>query len=103
MSIDYDGVGGIGISIDKDIEKKIKEYIENTGEEFYGLSDVCSPEFKRAGSGCYGGGDRYYAVVDGRTFIDIKNNIPKFIKEMSDFGIIVKEEELIVIEDIHIW
>lgn len=109
MGVDYDGVGGIGIEIDEDMQEKLRDLVEERGlevdrdEYFTEILEEIGIEYCEAGSGSYGGDERYYFLVKGETFNDVKKNIPDFIKDMEKIGIKITEDDLLVISDLYVY
>ena len=108
MGIDRDGIGGIGILVDQEVvEKMITKGIFTEDEwedDPLECLDMTMIPHATAGDGSYTGDDDiFYFMIDGNTLNEINRNVPDFIKRLNEVGVSIKEEELIVISDIHVW
>jgi hypothetical protein len=104
MGVDYSPVGGIGIEVTGKIKAKLKAAATDSYECMGELLDDLGIPYKEAGDGNYSGKENsFYLIVEGETLTEINNNAEKFIKNMSEFGIKVKSDDLVVIEELHVW
>ena len=66
--------------------------------------EVIGISYERAGSGCYGGEDYWYLIVDGNNLKEVNNNKESFLNMInSKFNVEYTEEDLKVISELHVW
>lgn len=107
MSVDYDGVGGIGVLV---TDNHIQLMIDNglfSREEFEDDQSNCMDgvgiPYSCAGSFYQEDASYFYFLVSGKNLPEINSNAPKFIESLASIGIIVSDVDLIVISDLMIW
>ncbi len=106
MGVDYNGVGGIGIVVTSSMKKKL--IILNEGECCDGsleeVLDDLEMSYKEGGDGNYSGEENtFYLTVEGETLNEINENVEGFLETLNDAGIKVSQNDLKVIEDLHVW
>lgn len=105
MSVNYYGVGGIGILITDD---RINKFIESNlfskkdwNDDPYECMDI-------VGISWVSGGDLYfeeynfYFLVEGDNLEEINKNEKSFRNKLSKYGIFIQQKDLIVISDLEI-
>jgi len=105
MGIDYDGVGGIGIEITKDVLEKFISFglftEEQWDEDYYDCLEKIGLLYNTAGN--FYSGDMedltHYLFVRGNNLQEILDNEPEFISALEKFGITISRKDLIVISD----
>lgn len=108
MGVDYDGVGGIGVEVTKDmIEKLIEKEVfteEEWSDDSYSCLERIGLPYAKAGDSAYGGEARFYLLVNGSNLKEILSHEFYFIKRLEKLlGIFLSSEDLIVIEDILVY
>lgn len=106
MSVDYSGVGGVGIEITHEIKNKL--IVANEGETYDGclesmLGDL-ELDLKEAGDGNYTGDDNtFYISLEGDNLKELIENSAALLEKLEGFGIKLTLEDIEVIEDLHVW
>lgn len=108
MGVDYDAVGGVGICFSKELKQKAIELEYFTEDEWdednYGCVEHLDIPYEVAGDGSYGGKDYFYFTVDGNNLKEVNNNKEKFLSMInSKFNVEYKEDDIVVISELHIW
>jgi hypothetical protein len=108
MGVDHDGVGGIGIRFTDLMKESCVSLGIFTEEEWEAVWFECMDKigisWTEAGSYSYGGEKRIYFIISGcKTLGDVVNKADSFCGELAKIGIIIKKEELKIIEDILVW
>lgn len=108
MGVDYNAVGGIGIRFNEELQMKAIELEYFTEEEWdedpCGCVESLDIDYEQAGSGNYGGEDYYYFIVDGKNLKEVNENKESFLNMInSKFIVDYKEEDLVVISELHVW
>jgi hypothetical protein len=103
MSIDYEGVGGIGIKLTDDLIKKLIEKNIFTKDEWkedaYECLERLNIYYQQAGNVFIGIYD-WYLMVDGYNLKEINENVDQFIIDIKNkIGIDLTLSDLKVIED----
>ena len=87
MGIDYEGVGGIGIKLTKEIVKAaIKNDLftqEDWDECEYDCLEKFGMNFSLAGNS-FSGNEEWYLFVPGDTLRAINNNAPRFVFKLQE-------------------
>jgi len=91
MSIDYNGIGGIGIEFTEDMATDIINLNGLfTEEEWDDDEDECMEriglDYEQAGS-AYSGETRWYLLVDGENLPGVIANADKFIKRLTELSV----------------
>jgi len=107
VSIDYNGVGGIGIKVTDEILEFFKKNGIFTDEDWDqdGHNECLSKLdilYSVAGSS-YSGKFRYYLFVEGKNLEEINKNSKQFIDKLAEYDLIIELKDLIVIEDLYIY
>ncbi|MBW2977425.1 hypothetical protein KY331_01125 [Candidatus Woesearchaeota archaeon] len=104
MGVDYEGVGGVGVYLsDEDLEKF--GYENGCKDEFLAdmLRDTNNISYGKCGSYYEEDAIAFILFVDGHNIDEIYNNVPNFIKTLSELGLDIKREDIKPIEDLLIW
>lgn len=106
MGVDYSPVGGIGVKLTH--EMKCKLIVANEGEAHDGCVDSLLGDlefcYAEAGDGNYSGNENdFYLLVEGDTLMEINQNSKEFLQRLNSYGIKIKEEDLEVISELHVW
>jgi len=105
MSIDYNGVGGIGIKVEDYVDCFIESKLftqEEWDDDRYDCVEQIGIPFNSAGNH-FCDDVYYYLQVEGSNLVEINKNALSFIKKLEKYGIFLKLEDLEVISDICIW
>ena len=108
MGVDWDwyGVGGIGVKVTSDMIELLINNGVFTDEEWEADKDECIDLlgilYSKAGND-YSGETYFYLFVDGKNLEEVNKNSKIFIEKLSQFGIILKEKDLIVVEDLCVY
>ena len=105
MSVDYKGVGGIGVLVTDSIRKKL--VIANDGN-YDGCVEtlLCDLgiECEELGEGNYTGNENtFYMMVEGKTLIELNKNVQAFIKKLKSYKINIKEEDIKLVSGLLMW
>jgi hypothetical protein len=107
MGIDYNGVGGVGIQLTNDKIKKMIEKGVFTQEEWEYDNDEClTSKLKMlydVGGNSYCGEKNIYLFVPGPNLKIVNENVKDFIKDLSEVGIDITEEDILIISDYCVW
>jgi hypothetical protein len=107
VSVDYNGVGGVGIKITEEMIAILIDRKLFTSEEWEGDKHSCLETlgiiYEEAGSGAYGGDQSFYLFVAGETLDSVIVNAPLFIEKLAGVGIAITKEEIVVISDLCMW
>jgi len=107
MGVDYEGIGGVGLKItQKEIDAFIKAGIF-TDEEWDQDENECIEKvgmlFSMSGDLFSGTNINFYLLVPGDTLPEVNGNVPKFIQDLADKGVIITENDIVVMSDILIF
>lgn len=112
MSMEYDSVGGIGVYVNEELLESLGYYKDNEDgksndiDDF--LSELCtdrmnnSADYYECGNS-WTGNTKYVLLVRGDIYKELKSNIPLFIESIYKLGYKIKEDDLRVISDYHIF
>jgi hypothetical protein len=107
MSVDYEGIGGIGVVLTNDIIREmdincekfsLKDW-ESGGNDY--LKDYLLEsglKYEMAGN-CYTGDIFYVILMEAETLGDINSNAGKFCSMLGEIGIKIEAENLSVISE----
>ena len=106
MSVDYDGVGGIGILLTDEIIEKLMDGNLFTKEEWdndkYECVERLNVSYQTAGN-AYSGDTHFYLLVEGSTLAEINYNADEFINWLvNNLGFNIDYNDLMVISDIYV-
>ena len=105
MSVDYDGVGGIGLRLTEVVIGKLVKHGLFTKAEFeddkYNCLEKIGLPFSAYGN-AFSGDTGYVLLVDGSKFSDIYENAPAFIERLAEIGIVMEADDLEVINEIYV-
>lgn len=105
MGIDYDAVGGVGISEDRFVNRFI-ELGKFTEEEWDDNRESCLDEIGigyRCSGDSYADEREYHLMVPGKNLQELVENAPVFISKLKELGIDLAFSDLLVIEEPHVW
>lgn len=106
MGVDYEGIGGIGIRLTDDMVDQAVDKGFFDHDEWDDCNNECLDKLGilYVGAGCALSGEvHYYFMVDGETYKELKDNIPKFVDEYNKIFKEISEDDLQVISDILMW
>ncbi len=110
MSVDCDGIGGVGIEFTKQMAQKAIDDCIFTEKEYDDDARTCllkltksikNSTYSVAGS-CYSGVFRYYFMVEGKTLGEITKNSIDFCQDLKQLGVDVTVDQLNIIEDLYV-
>lgn len=100
MSVDYDGVGGVGLRVTDAIVEKLIEHGLFTEADYEKDVSSCLEKIKLPYSvygNAYSGDIDYALFVKGTKLSEIYENAPKFIARLEELGISMEADDLEVI------
>lgn len=106
MSVDYEVVGGIGVTITDEIVDKMIVFGAFDRQDWIDDKDTCLDEigitYVTAGN-AYIGDETYYWMIEADTLFDVNHEAPKFIAALTKVGIDINKDALEVISDLLIY
>lgn len=104
MGVDYSPVGGVGIKVTDKIKNKLRVANNGDGDDITEILDSLELPYAQAGDGNYSGNDNdFYLKVEGETLVEINSNAPAFIEKLKGYNVDISLNDLIMIEDLHVW
>lgn len=110
MSVDYDGVGGVGFILDNVDRHILMASGLFTQEDWEHDKDKCLDKLKLKDHGgsyswtgnCYTGDTSYCLLVKGKTLKEVNDNAPAFCARLAEYGILKEPGELKIISELYI-
>ena len=111
MSVDYSGVGGVGISVENYLEvflknEEFQELWDNSNEDAVNwlIQDCPEAYYDTAGTAYRSGGERFYILIEGDTLYKVMNNCDKFMAFFKNkWEIDLSWSKLKIISDYYVY